>query len=160
MPRDIPENARILLEYNPETGIFTRRITVGSFKAGEIAGSVRSDGYRQISIDDCLYLASRLAMYFVTGEDPGDVIDHKNRVRDDNRFNNLRKADKSHNGANSNLNSNNTSGFKGVTWVGGRWKAQIKVNGINKHLGYYAEKEKAAEAYSIAANRAWGEFSQ
>jgi hypothetical protein len=42
------------------------------------------------------------------------------------------------------------SKFKGVTWITekGLWKAQIRVNGKKKHLGYFREEEEAARAYN------------
>jgi hypothetical protein len=52
------------------------------------------------------------------------------------------------------------SGFRGVYFDKGRemWKAQIRLNQKGRHLGYFATKEEAAEAYNRAAIKAFGRF--
>ena len=44
-----------------------------------------------------------------------------------------------------------TSSHTGVYWHKGtgKWKAQTQHNGKSHHLGYFAEEEKAAAAYTI-----------
>jgi len=56
-----------LLDYNPETGVFTRKVSRGGCKAGEIAGSVTGRYYRCISIDNKQYRASRAAFLYMGG---------------------------------------------------------------------------------------------
>lgn len=48
--------------------------------------------------------------------------------------------------------SNNTSGFKGVTWhkTDQRWMAQILRDGKNYVIGYFDDPEEAALAYDAA----------
>ena len=41
----IQERLKELLEYNPDTGLFIRLVAVGNQKAGNIAGTLRKDGY-------------------------------------------------------------------------------------------------------------------
>lgn len=83
---------RELLQYNPETGIFTwlqRR--AGKAQKGSIAGRYHPSGHRIIRVDVTSYYAHRLAWIYVHGHIPdGLVIDHINNVRDDNRICNLR----------------------------------------------------------------------
>lgn len=83
----------------------------------------------------------------------GVFIDHKNRDTLDNTRGNLREANHSQNGANRGKTRANTSGFKGVTLCSytGRWKAQIRVFGVNKHLGRFDTPQLAAKAYEVAA---------
>ena len=49
---------------------------------------------------------------------------------------------------NKNLNKNNTSGAKGVSFdkQKGKWRAYIKFKGVSKHIGYFDTKEEAATA--------------
>ena len=88
------------------------------------------------------------------------MVDHRNGDGLDNRRQNLRPATYSQNSANRGMQSNNQSGFKGVTrtpW--GRWKAQIRKDGRDFYLGVFAEPEVAARAYDVAALDLFGEFA-
>jgi len=87
-------------------------------------------------------------------------VDHINGDGLDNRRSNLRPADKSTNGMNRGIGSNNTSGFKGVSLQGLKWKAQIRVNGRHVHLGMFDTPEEAARVYDQAAVRHFGEFAR
>lgn len=155
------EGFKLILEYNPESGEFFWRISSSTVKAGDLAGSVYSNGYRYIQIYGLDYRAGRLAWFFMTGEDPLDFVDHRNGVRDDNSFDNLRVATNSQNQANRGTPKNNTSGFKGVSWQPsrGKWYARITVDGVAKNLGRYDSIVDAAKAYKRAAIEAWGEFA-
>ncbi len=89
-------------------------------------------------------------------------IDHRNGDGLDNRRSNLRPATYAQNGANRRLSSHNTSGFKGVVLKKstGRWVAQIRVAGEQRHIGTYPTAEDAARAYDAAALAAFGEFAR
>jgi hypothetical protein len=91
----------------------------------------------------------------------GEHCDHKNRNGLDNRKANLRKATRSQQGMNRRLQSNNTSGFKGVQWCkrNGKWLARIGINNKKLDLGYFNSKEAAAKAYDQAALKYFGEFA-
>ena len=98
---------------------------------------------------------------FLAGALQGEIIDHINNSSLDNRRSNLRRATKQQNAINCKIYSNNTSGFKGVSWFansnlsfGGYWRAQVG----RKHLGYFKNKEAAADAYKKAAIAMHGEF--
>ena len=70
------------LDYDPETGVFTWRITVNSRAiAGETAGTKNGLGYHQLTLDRKIYLAHRLAWLYMTGEWPKDQIDHRNTMK-------------------------------------------------------------------------------
>jgi hypothetical protein len=70
------------IEYNPETGLFSRN--------GKPAGTMTKAGYIHIRLDYKIYQAHRLAWYMCYGKWPR-YIDHINRVKDDNRLSNLRE---------------------------------------------------------------------
>lgn len=103
-----------------------------------------------------------IAWLFMTGEWPAvNSVDHINRVRDDNRWGNLRHAPTiTDQRANTKRRSDNSSGFRGVSWdrTLSRWRARIIVRGKIKHLGVFVDKMKAAEAYAAAARTLFGEF--
>lgn len=63
------------------------------------------------------------------GLDCSNYIDHEDRNKLNSRRTNLRVATHSQNRANSNLNSNNNSGYKGVHFKKGKWYAQINIKG-------------------------------
>lgn len=150
-----------LLEYNPSTGEFFWKVSFNNVKTGDRAGSVYTNGYRYIQVDGQDYRAGRLAWFFVTGEDPDVFVDHKNQVRDDNRFINLRLATNSQNQANAFWRTN-TSGIKGVCWQQSRqkWIAQITVDGKRRNLGRFDSILEAAYVYKAAALEAWGEHAR
>lgn len=129
--------------------------------AGMVAGSIhKKQGYRFIGIERRHYKAARLAWLWMTGEWPSHDVDHRNRDRADDRWENLRHATRSQNGCNRGL-SRNTSGFKGVSWdkSRGRWFVSICVGGKQKNLGRFDCVEDAIAARNAAAERLHGEFS-
>jgi hypothetical protein len=152
------ERLKELLKYDPETGIFTW--LVGRKMAGKIAGSVNSEGYCQIGIKGKLHLAHRLAWIFVTGKVPCRQIDHRNGLKTENWFLNLRQCEGVQNQWNTKLRSDNKSGFKGVSWRKeiGKWQAQIRVFKVNTHIGFFDCPKEAGAAYESKARELHGEF--
>jgi hypothetical protein len=133
-----------LMHYDPATGVFTRRVTTGGrARAGSIAGSTRSDGYRAIKINGRLYKAHRLAWLYATGEWPNVGLDHRDGDPANNRFANLRPASQSQNTQNKKNQSNNSSRFKGVFLDRGLWRANITVGSKPKFLGYFDTPSQA-----------------
>jgi hypothetical protein len=155
------DELRKLLDYDRETGVFTWRVSAGRVARHSKAGRVHVRGYIEIKICKRIYKAHRLAWLYVYGEWPPHEIDHVNLDQSDNRLSNLRSATRSQNGANRSLQVNNTSGARGVTWdrQHKRWKAQIKVNGKQKNLGLFLDKNEAAGAYKLAAVERFGDFA-
>lgn len=142
-----------LLKYDADTGAFTWRMTRRNCKQNAIAGTLDAKGYRRISVDSKVYLAHRLAWFYVNGEWPPSELDHINRQRDDNRIANLRKANRTINTQNTNLRKDSQTGYRGVGWhkASNKWRARIQVNGKMLELGYFDNVEAAARAYAVAA---------
>jgi hypothetical protein len=158
------EELRLLMSYDPETGLFKWRVSRSSnARAGDVAGCVakQHDGreYRRIRVRGHLHRAHRLAWLYAYGEWPNEEIDHINGDGLDNRLSNLRIATSSQNSCNTRLKSDNTSGIKGVFPHGEKWRARIKVGGRLLCLGIFTDKEDAAEAYRQAAIKHFGEFA-
>ena len=91
----------------------------------------------------------------------GMQVDHINHDTLDNRRGNLRIATLSENRANSRIQANSTSGYKGVTWNlrNNKWWSQIVVNCKHEYLGSFTCLMKAAAAYNRAAAKYHGEFA-
>lgn len=155
------ERLKELLEYDPDTGVFTRRVSSGKACAGSVAGRSLPSGHIQIGLDGRRYYAHRLAWLYVYGNWPSAEIDHVNRSPADNSLSNLREASRHENGAKRSIFSNNTSGVKGVYWemACGKWHARIRVNGELRSLGRFARLDEAAAAYAAAARQYFGAFA-
>lgn len=91
-----------------------------------------------------------------------DKIDHVNRIKKDNRLENLRNVTNAQNCMNMSKRITPTSSkYKGVTWYKSlnKWAARICINYRSKHLGYYNTEEEAALAYNKAASFYFGEYA-
>lgn len=96
----------------------------------------------------------------VIKERHGLIVDHINRNNHDNQRSNLRLVTSAENSFNRGLSSKNKSGYKGVlAGYKGKWRAQIKVQGVAMNLGEYPTKEEAAKVYNEAAIKHFGEFA-
>ena len=91
----------------------------------------------------------------------GLMVDHINGNGLDNRRKNLRIATKAENMRNRGVQSNNTSGYKGVHWMKSykKWEAYIWLDKRKIELGYYTTREEAAAVYNIAAKRLHKNFA-
>ena len=93
---------RHLLHYDPLTGVWTwvNPVPRSKMRPGDRAGSVDSNGRRKIRINSGYLYSARLAHLYMTGEWPLEQMDHVNRIRDDDRWENLRQATQSQNSYN------------------------------------------------------------
>lgn len=149
-----------LLDYDPATGVFTWKVNKGSnARIGEIAGSRHCNGYIQMYLDGCNYLAHRLVWLYVHGVMP-ELLDHEDGNKLNNTISNLRIADNSQNSANSKRSLRNTSGFKGVSPHRNKWRAYIKKDQKYIHLGNFGTPQEAHAAYCEAAQRLFGSFAR
>jgi hypothetical protein len=89
----------------------------------------------------------RLAWFYTHGRWPSGDLDHINRVRHDNRIDNLREATRSENCQNQPIRKSNRSGVTGVYHhkVSNKWAATINVNKKQMHLGVYDTLEEAIQ---------------
>lgn len=119
-----------LINYNPNTGLFTWKKSRGGKVANSICGRIDTSGHRQITINNRSYLAHRIAIFIKNGSWPKNQIDHINGNKDDNRIINLRECSASQNQQNSKKRIDNKSGVKGVSWHNGRknWVCQLQIN--------------------------------
>lgn len=157
------ERLRALLDYDPQTGIFTWKIvTSNRVKVGDVAGSKRLNGYCSVHLDGRAYLSHRLAWLYMTGNWPTHHVDHINGDPLDNRFANIREASDTQNKQNSRTRKDNRSGIKGAFFhkQTRKWASAIRLNGKSKYLGLFETAEDAHAAYCKAAKELYGEFAR
>jgi hypothetical protein len=143
-----------ILNYNSDTGIFTRRKNTGRrYKKGEITGNL-NNGYVQIMIKGKQYLAHRLAWLYVYGYFPENFVDHKDRIKHHNWIDNLREVTNQCNIRNVGNYKNNTSGVKGISYYKNRnrWVANIFINGKRIDLRFCKSFDEAV-CYRLAAEQ-------
>ena len=116
--------------------------------SGMIAGSIGSNGYRQITIFGYPVKAHRIAWMMHTGSLLDGAIDHINGIRDDNRICNLRQATAELNARNRKSTTLNKSGVMGVIWskTDNKWRARIGIGGKHVSLGSFASLDDAISA--------------
>ncbi len=90
----------------------------------------------------------------------GKDVDHEDCNGLNNRRHNLRSANLIQQCQNRQRRSDNTSGFKGVSFHKKRWASRISINGKRIGLGYHVVAEDAARAYDEAAREHFGEFAR
>lgn len=148
-----------LLHYDPETGHMTWLQSRGRIAKGQRSGSIRGEGYRQVMIDGVAHQEHRLAWLWMTGEWPDGQIDHKDRVRSNNCWSNLRVATHAENQQNVGMRGDNTSGFRGVSKHRGKWQAHITRGGRRVRIGGFDTAAEANQAAISARQLAYGEFT-
>jgi hypothetical protein len=160
--RRIPtqEELKALYHYDPETGAFTHRHNRGKGRAGQIAGNINSNGYREMRVCNSLFQAHRLAFLYMTGTFPEKplTVDHINGIRDDNRWCNLRAATWHEQAWNSPAHHHNQSGLKGA-WpckTTGRWQSILTDGKTKIWLGRFDTAEEAHQAWVKAATELRG----
>lgn len=137
-----------LLEYNQDSGVFKRKLTVRQYKAGTEAGCFTKAGYVVICIDRKNYMAHVLAWFYVFGEWPTCQVDHRNGIGTDNRFSNLRDVSTAINAQNKHrARSDSTVGLLGVVKNRNKFTARIKVGGKRTNIGTFGTAEQAHNEY-------------
>lgn len=141
------------IEYVPNNGAFIwRNVTTNRVKEGSLAGCVRPDGYLTIGGQR----AHRLAFQLMGVELPEDaVVDHINGDTLDNRWVNLRIANRKINAHNTGLRSTNKTGKRGVSWDAARnkYRAALVVDGrqVSKRFESLVEAEEWYDSQATLA---------
>jgi hypothetical protein len=155
------DRLKSLLHYDPDTGVFTNKVTRANAVGGEIAGYRHyASGHWYITVDYKKYKAHRLAWLYYYGIWP-EEIDHINGNGTDNRITNLRECTHQQNGRNTKLRIDNTSGKKGVYFdkKNRKYRAYIGINGKNRFIGSrFDTVEEAIAARNKAEIELFGEF--
>lgn len=158
-PKPMPptEYLRERLNYNADTGELQWKTGP---HAGEPAGTTINGDYYSIWFKDLglQYPVHRIIWKLVTGCEPADRIDHKDRNGFNNRWVNLRPATMTEQVRNRRRPPGNNP-YRGVYQTSkGSWMARIRVNYTIHNLGSFSSPEEAAAAYETAARAIYGEF--
>lgn len=133
--------------YYQENGLYNRYNITSAALKDRRAGHVHPNGYRRIAINGKLFLEHRLVWNMFYGEIPdGFILDHINRIRDDNNIFNLKLVTYKGNQWNRNA--------LGFSWdkKNKLWHSSIKCDGKSYHLGRYDNMLDARAAYLNAKN--------
>lgn len=114
--------------------------------------------YAKVSIKINGAWKSCLVHRLIMGAKDGQIVDHINGDRLDNRRANLRFVTTKQNG--SNKSPRGSIPYLGVTKAGTKFKATISEGGATNFLGLYESMESAAAAYNAAARVRFGEFAR
>lgn len=151
------EKLKELLFYSKQDGIFIwRKRPITLFKStasflswntkheNKVAGYEGGNGYVYIKLEGKSMKAHRLAWLYVYGTAPLE-IDHKNRIRSDNRIKNLRSVTSAENNRNKTRRKDNKSGHTGVVFdkASKKWKASIQYKNKSYNLGSFVNKKDA-----------------
>jgi len=127
-------------------------------KVGEFNWSKTASGYACRNINKpnkTTFLMHRVIM----SAKKGQIIDHKNGNKLDNRKSNLRFCSVMENSQNSKVRQNTATGYKGVTESHNQFFSKIQFFKKVVSLGSYESAEKAGFVYNKAAKILFGEFA-
>ena len=154
------ELLRELFDYDPLSGCLTFRVYNHRHRKGDVLSRRNSAGYLCWTHLYDQYYAHRIAWKIYTGEEPPEVVDHRNRRRDDNRWKNLRASTEIKNRYNM-----TPWGKRYLPGVFQRregapsFQAKISVNKKQIYLGSYPSEVEAHRAYVDAHLLYFGEHS-
>lgn len=151
-----------ILHYAPETGVFTRlKRPQGTHPCSDIVNiPSKSTGYIYIRLLGHVYSLHRLAFLYMNGRFPKKRVDHRDQIKTNNAWSNLREASRTQNAWNSKLRTTNSSGVPGVHWYvpGRKWRVALRYNGKKNHIGLYKTLEEARCVAEQTRRKHHGEF--
>jgi len=139
-----------VFSYNRLTGALKWKDGLIRHESGKVVGCRIKRGstfYRSVGIHNKRYLVHRIIFFMLNGRFPFS-IDHIDGNGDNNSEKNIREVSHQDNMKNARLNISNKTGSCGVCLDKrtGKYRAYITVDGIQNHLGNFAELKEAKKA--------------
>ena len=151
-----------LFDYDPETGVVRWKVSLSRRAlVGAVVKGATKAGYLRVSVHKTSIYVHRLVWFLTTGRPPVALIDHRNGVPWDNRFDNLREATFAQNLQNTRKRRGARSTYQGVSSCRNtnRWRVQIHAEGHPQVVGYSDDEVHAALIYNAVAHALFGEFA-
>ena len=149
-----------MFDYDNHSGNLILKKPTRRHAVGAMPRRVCKRGYCRVYVNGSHHLEHRLVWLYVKGVMPKHEIDHVDGNPQNNRISNLREANRSQNARNRGMQSNNTSGAKGVYWhkKNQKYVARLKLNGRAIMIGSFTTLEQAKSAFQDSARKAYGQF--
>lgn len=143
----LPSQSELLSLFDYRDGVlyWKENTKNNAIKKGTKAGHFcNTHKYCHIRIKSIKYRLHRIIWKMLKGYDPKE-LDHINRVKHDNRIENLREVTGSQNLYNKGPSKNTASGVKGVSFDTStkKWRVRIYVEKKEMHFGFYSDFELA-----------------
>lgn len=125
----------------------------------EVFGKVYSHGYRVGRFHGTNIKNCDMVWIYHNGPIVGDLVDHIDRVKHNDKIQNLRIATTVQNQWNTG-SYGGRSGYKGVDYSASKrkWRARYKNHGKRFHVGWFHTELEAAVAYDKAVEHLHGEY--
>eukprot|EP01039_Chlorochromonas_danica_P011494 gene11494-12869_t len=130
-----------------------------------LRSSNHNKGYRKVVLfkngkDSTMLLHRIVCATFYPNPHNKRFVDHIDNDKSNNNLSNLRWCTASENNMNKSISSRNKSGIIGVHLDStGKWRAQIKLNGIKKYLGSFNTIRAAQKSRLNAEKLMFGSFA-
>lgn len=149
------QSGKLFWKERPGRKWFNSRFT------GKEVGS-KNGSYMAVHLEGGNHYLHRIIWKLKTGEEPVGYIDHIDGNGLNNAWSNLRDVTHDQNMWNAKLFHNNTSGYRGVSFIQshGLWRAAISIGGKKKHIGYFESAEAAHAAFVDASAKARDEYAK
>lgn len=147
--------------YDANTGVFTHLTSLGKAVKGAAAGRRDKDGYVILGLKNIEVSAHQCAWMLMTGRWPEHEIDHENTKRDDNRWSNLRKADRSQNCMHQTGWVNKKSGLPRCVFSSKRGNYRVicreygKATTVGSSFSTVEQAVAARDAYEASTRGSW-----
>ena len=122
------------------------------YKRGFLIPILHNIGYHRVCVcvngkKTFLYIHRLVAEHYIPNPENRPQVDHINRIKDDNRIENLRWATAKENSDNRGMNNRNTSGHMYITYNNPRWKFKCQKKGHQKYKILYTKTDALCYKY-------------